>query len=163
LSRNIEFWKITASLPIWGGMQQGSTTSTPIAVVDDRSRWWGVIEYEVSMFRGLPAELGGVEITSPNPKRGGWLLCNSITECRVLHIRNLCDFCTAKDGRGIAPSDLFDNYNTDSKYHRLKGLLQQLDQQYGRAKDETSARWAFNKKLAHPTKERGESSITLLS
>jgi hypothetical protein len=39
----------------------------------------------------------------------------------------------------------------------LKGLLQQLDQQYGRAKDETSARRAFNKRLAHPTKERGAS------
>ena len=130
--------------------------SAPIAV--DRSRWWGTIEYEVSMFRGVP-ELRGLDIISPrNPKRSLWLLSNSITEGRVLHTRNLCDFCTSKDirDRDIKPSDLFDNYDTDSKYNRLKGLLQRLDQRYGRSNDPKSARWAFNKKLAHPTKERGE-------
>jgi hypothetical protein len=136
-------------------MQQGSTMSTPIAV--DRSRWWVVIEYEVSMFRGLP-ELGGLGIVSPkNLKRSGWLVSNSIVEGRVLHTRNLCDFCTSKDVRDIRPSDLFDNYDTDSKYNTLKGLLQRLEQQYGRSSDKKRARWAFNTKLAHPTKERGES------
>jgi len=128
--------------------------STPVAV--DRDRWWGVIEYEVSMFLGLP-ELRGVGITSPNPKRSGWLLGNSITEGRVLHTRNLCDFCISKDVRDIVSSDLFDNYDTDSKYDTLKGLLQRLDQQYGASNDQNSARWTFNKMLAHPTKERGES------
>jgi hypothetical protein len=133
---------------------EGSTMRTPIAV--NRSCWWGVIEYEVSMFRGLP-ELGGLGIVSPNnPNRSGWLVVNSIVEGRVLHTRNLCDFCTSKDVRDIRPSDLFDNYDTDSKYNTLKGLLQRLDQQYGRSKDETRARWAFNTKLAHPTKKRRE-------
>lgn len=128
--------------------------STPIAV--DRSRWWGTIEYEVSMFRGLP-ELGGLGIISPkNPQRSGWLISMSVVEGRVLHTRNFCDFCTSKDVRDIRPSDLFDNYDKNSKYNTLKGLLKRLDQQYGRTKDPKSARWAFNTKLAHPTKERGE-------
>jgi hypothetical protein len=126
-------------------------------IAADRRRWWVVLEYEVSMFRGLP-ELGGLGIVSPkNPKRSGWLVSNSIVEGRVLHARNLCDFCTSTDARDIRPCDLFDNYDTDSKYNTLKGLLQRLETQYGRSDDKTRARWAFNKKLAHPTKERGES------
>jgi hypothetical protein len=128
--------------------------STPITD-DDRSRWWGVIEYEVSTFRGLP-ELGEVVITSPNPKRSWWLLKNSIVEARALHTRNLCDFCTTRNARDITASDLFDNYDADSTFDTLKGLLQRLDQQYGKANDPSSARRAFNKNLAHPTKERSD-------
>jgi hypothetical protein len=111
------------------------------------------------MFRGLPG-LQGVRgwISTPpeDPRRIAWLLGNSITEARVLHTRNLCDFCTSPRADDIKPSDLFDNYDTHQKYETLRGLMKRLDQQYGKG-DEGSARWAFNKKLAHPTKERGES------
>jgi hypothetical protein len=137
--------------------------STPIGV--DRSRWWGVLKYEVSMFRGLPGlqqgVRGWVSIPPEDPRRIHWLLSNSITEGRILHTRNLCDFRTSRRTDDIKPSDLFDNYDTDQKYETLRGLMKRLAEQYG--KGEGSARWAFNKKLAHPTKERGESSITLLS
>ena len=126
-------------------------------IAADRGRWWVVIEYEVSMFRGLP-EIGELGIVSAkNPKRNGWLVSNSIVEGRVLHTRNLCEFCTSTDARDIRPCDLFDNYDTDSKYNTLKGLLQRLETLYGRSHDETRARWAFNTKLAHPTKARAES------
>jgi hypothetical protein len=35
--------------------------------------------------------------------------------------------------------------------------MNRLAQQYGRSKNPGDARWVFNKMLAHPTKERGES------
>jgi len=77
----------------------------------------------------------------------------SIIEGRILHTRNLCDFCTSTRTNDIKPCDLFVNYDTDSKYDRLKGLMKCLAQQYGN-NTEGNVRWAFNKMLAHPTKER---------
>ena len=85
-----------------------------------------------------------------------FLLGNCISEGRVLHTRNLCDFCTSEKPNDIRPSDLFDNYDTDPRYDTLKGLMKRLKQQYGKG-DRDDARWAFNKMLAHPIKERGES------
>jgi hypothetical protein len=125
----------------------------PIAV--DRNRWWVVIGYEVSMFRGLLGLRGLITVQSEDPQSSVWLLGNIIPESKVLHTRNLCDFCTSRRTDDIKPSDLFDNYDTDQKYETLRRLMKCLDQQYGTS-DEGSARWAFNKKLAHPTKERGE-------
>ena len=108
------------------------------------------------MFRGLLGLRGQIFIQSEyDPQSSGWLVGNIIPESKVLHTRNLCDFCTSLRTDDIKPSDLFDNYYTDQKYETLRGLMKRLDQQYG--KGEGSARWAFNKKLAHPTKERGES------
>ena len=126
--------------------------SAPIAV-DRRPQWWSVIGYEVSMLRGLQ-ELG-FRIIPPtkDPVRSGWLLKNNIIEGRVLHARNLCDFCTSKQNRDITPSDLFDDFNTDPKYDTLKKLTKHLTQQYGKNVP-GNPRWAFNKMLAHPTKER---------
>jgi hypothetical protein len=113
--------------------------------------WPQAIGYEVQMLTAL------LQIPSTHSLRSEWALKNSITEAIVLHTRNLCNFCTSTDVRDITPSDLFENYDTDSKYSTLKGLLQRLDQQYGRYNDPKSARWAFNKMLAHLTKDRGES------
>jgi len=126
--------------------------SAPIAV-DRRPQWWSVIGYEVSMLRGLQ-ELG-FRIIPPtkDPVRSGWLLKNNIIEGRVLHARNLCDFCTSKQNRDITPLDLFDDFNTDPKYDTLKKLTKHLTQQYGKNVP-GNPRWAFNKMLAHPTKER---------
>jgi hypothetical protein len=124
-----------------------------------RRRWWGVIGYEVSMLRGLRGLRGlqgWVSTSSEDPQRTAWLLYNSIAEGRVLHTRNLCDFCTSKHQNDIKPSDLFDNYDTDPKYDTLKGLMKEIAERYGQNKDE-DARWAFNKMLAHPTQERDES------
>ena len=126
--------------------------SAPIAV-DRRPQWWSVIGYEVSMLRGLQ-ELG-FRIIPPtkDPVRSGWLLKNNIIEGRVLHTRNLCDFCTSKQNRDITPFDLFDDFNTDPKYDTLKKLTKHLTEQYGKNAP-GNPRWAFNKMLAHPTKER---------
>jgi hypothetical protein len=122
--------------------------TTMQAPVVDRSRWWVVIGYEVEMLQQL------INIPSQDPATKSWVLRNSITEGKVLHTRNLCDFCLSKLDSDIKPSDLFDNYDIEQKYQTLMALIEQLRQKYG--KDEGSARWAFNKMLAHPTKERGE-------
>jgi hypothetical protein len=121
--------------------------STPID--DPRRRWWIVIEYEVWMLQELN------KILPTDPILSNLLLRNNITEGVVLHTRNLCDFCTSRRLNDIKPSDLFDNYDTAPRYDTLKELMKRLDQQYGKGK-EGDVKWAFNKKLAHPTKERGE-------
>jgi hypothetical protein len=126
------------------------------ALIRDRRKWWSVIGYEVSMFRGLLGLRGQIFIQSEDdPQSSVCLVGNIITESKVLHTRNLCDFCTSPRPDDIRPSDLFDNYDTDQKYETLIGLMKRLSQHYG--KGEGSSRWAFNKKLAHPTKERAES------
>jgi|SRR6516164_317563 len=67
---------------------------TPIAV--DRRKWWSVIGYEVSMFRGLLRLRGQIFIQSEDdPQSSGWLVGNIIPESKVLHTRNLRDFCTS--------------------------------------------------------------------
>ena len=85
------------------------------------------------------------------------LLANSITETKILHTRNLCDFCTSTRRNDIKPSDLFDNYDADPRYKTLRELTKLLDQEYGKSDRHGDARWTFNKMLAHPTKERGTS------
>jgi hypothetical protein len=93
-------------------------------------------------------------LTIPNhPFRHDVRLNNSVNENVVLHIRNLCDFCTSPHADDIKPSDLFDNYAKDPKYKGLQRLIRSLHKSTGQtAKD---VRWAFNKRLAHPTKARG--------
>lgn len=106
-----------------------------------RRRWWKVIAYEVHMFRDmwhLLDQMGS----------------NAFVESLILHARNLCDFCLSSNPNDITLSDLFDNLETDSKYANLRKLKARLDKKYGRRENRRSARWAFNKKLAHPGKER---------
>jgi hypothetical protein len=130
-------------------------------IAANRHRWWVVIEYEVSMLRGLrglQTVKGWVNAPSSEHdlRRTGWLLAMSVAEGRVLHTRNLCDFCTSTKTNDIKPHDLFENYDTDPKYDTLKGLMKEIAERYGQNKD-GDARWAFNKMLAHPTQERDES------
>jgi hypothetical protein len=122
--------------------------STPLS--RRRRHWWGVIAYEVWMLRGMVAVL-----TIPNhPFRHDVRLNNSVNENVVLHIRNLCDFCTSPHADDIKPSDLFDNYAKDPKYKGLQRLIRRLHKKYGTNR-QGCVRWAFNKKLAHLTKTRG--------
>jgi hypothetical protein len=109
-----------------------------------RRGWWHVIGYEVSMLRWL----NSIQADHPSPSS------NLITEGRVLHVRNLCDFATSKKANDIKPPDMFDNYDIDARYKQLERFRRRLDKKYGRG-GKGSARWAFNKKLAHPTKVRG--------
>jgi hypothetical protein len=55
----------------------------------DRDRWLAVIGYEVSTLvdtLNMPAVLNG-PLVAAQP------LLNALTESRVLHTRNLCEFC----------------------------------------------------------------------
>jgi hypothetical protein len=115
------------------------------ASMTDRDRWWSVIGYEVSMLRFTMSISGSAQLN------------NVITEVKVLHTRNLCDFCVSSLANDIKPSDLFDAYDTDQRYGRLNGLVQKLAQQYGRGDWPGDPRWAFNKMAMHPTKERDTS------
>jgi hypothetical protein len=112
--------------------------------------WPQAIGYEVQMLTAL------LQIPSTHSVRSEWALKNSITEAIVLHTRNLCDFCTSTKPNDIKPCDLFDDYDTDPKYETLRGLMKRLDQKYGKNVS-GDARWAFNKMLAHLSKDRGES------
>jgi hypothetical protein len=116
------------------------------APMPNRDRWWCVIGYEVSMLRFA------LSISSGLPP-----LNNLITEARVLHTRNLCDLCDPCSRKtDIKPSDLFDAYDTDPRYGRLKQLLQTFAEKYGK-NQRGHARWAFNKMAVHPTQDRDTS------
>ncbi|MGA2411549.1 MAG: hypothetical protein ABSG46_14325 [Candidatus Binataceae bacterium] len=93
---------------------------------------------------------------------------NAISESRVLHARNLCDFCSAPwRPTDIKPKDLFDNYDTAVEYSALRSLVGDVATAYRTdacaviAADGTSGfkspKWAFDKMLAHPTQDRGTS------
>jgi hypothetical protein len=128
------------------------------AAADDRHRWWIVIGYEVSMLRGLQEVRANISIKSADPQRTAWLLGNVIPEGRVLHTRNLCDFCTSTHRNDIKPRDLFDDYDRDPRYEPLKGLIRRLREQYG--KTLRARRAGFSIKCWHtpPRKEETGSS-----
>ena len=49
---------------------------------------------------------------------------NAINESRVLHARNLCDFCNQPwRPTDIKPIDLFDDYDNAAEYSALRGLV----------------------------------------
>jgi hypothetical protein len=95
------------------------------------------------------------ELNTPQPSN--WLLNNLITEGRVLHTRNLCDvFCGSGYKDDIKLTDLFDDYQTAThKYQHLAELVTDLKDKYETSEQGSNVRSIFNKRLAHPTKERG--------
>lgn len=77
----------------------------------DRDRWLQTIAYEFSM----------LDATSKMAAPDGPLR-NMITESRVLHARNLCEFCTPRNPSwpdDIKPENLFDEYPNRSEYSTL--------------------------------------------
>ncbi len=115
-----------------------------MTIEERRNLWWCVIAYEVTMLRwAISAQPLDV------------LAKNFITENKILHARNLCDFCTSTRKNDIKPADLFDSFDDDLKYTKLRELLRSLSRQYGNGR-EGDVKWTFNKMLAHPTKERGK-------
>ena len=126
-----------------------STTTT----TSDRDRWMDVIGYEVWML-GETLKIGAPE----GPLR------NAISESRVLHARNLCDFCSPPwRPTDIKPADLF----TPTESGVLGTLVGNVVKTYLTdaypvlPPDGTSAKrspkWVFDKMLAHPTQDRGTS------
>jgi hypothetical protein len=92
-------------------------------------------------------------------------LLNAISESLVLHARNLCDFCRAPWQRNdIRPTDLFVQCDTPA-YNSLRTLFSDVARAYRTdahrimtvsGKTELkSPKWAFDKMLAHPTRDRG--------
>jgi hypothetical protein len=116
--------------------------------------WSDVIGYEVQMLTAL------LQIPSTHPARSEQTLNNCISEGIVLHTRNLCDFCipNPRFPDVIKPADLFANFDTDQKYQKLRELMNSLQDKYDTDSDPSnypgSVRDMFNKRLAHPTKDR---------
>jgi hypothetical protein len=91
---------------------------------------------------------------------------NAVTEVRVLHARNMCDFCSPQRATDIKPQDLFDNYDAAPEYSALRGLVADVKAAYethactvplppdGKTTALKSPKWVFGKMLAHPTQER---------
>jgi hypothetical protein len=78
-------------------------------------RWWKVIAYEVWMLRAM------ISIPANHPIRRDEQLANSVSENTVLHMRNLCDFCTSPNSGDIRPKDLVDNFPTDPRTGCFEG------------------------------------------
>jgi hypothetical protein len=122
----------------------------------DRERWWHVISYELWM-------LGATLNMAAWPGAPS----NAVTEVRVLHARNMCDFCSPKRASDIEPQDLFDNYDAAAEYSALRVLVADVKAAYetdacrvplppdGKSTALKSPRWVFGKMLAHPTQDRG--------
>jgi hypothetical protein len=117
-----------------------------------RQAWLDVIGYEVWML-GETYKMQVVQV----PLFITQAVQNAITESGVLHARNLCNFCAGPwQNDDIKPSDLFENHYISWEYIWLQKLIGDVATTYnGAAVDGKSPRWAFNKKLAHPTQDRG--------
>jgi hypothetical protein len=134
-----------------------------MATAPERDHWLQVIGYEVWML-GETFKMVAVQA----PLLIASSLLNAISESRVLHARNLCDFCNPPWRQDdIKPSDLFDNYDTATEYSTLRVFVDGAAKAYttdtcpvvmpdGRL-ELRSPKWAFDKKLAHPTRQRGTS------
>ena len=150
---------------------------------DDRDRWRRDLAYQVQML-GETINMVATLVASPDDPRR-----NVICESRVLHARNLCDFCTPrKKDDDLRPEDMFDKYHTDDEYSRLRDLVNDVKAAYqtnscspgdsiqtgtfdagssvaffieatfrNRVTSELkSPKWAFDKGVAHITKDRGD-------
>src|SRR5215472_9878425 len=126
-------------------------------VVSDRERWWSAIGYKVKMLRALATDMTGVSINClpDDVQRVIWLIPNLITEGKVLHTRNLCNFCLSEDDHSIRLSTLFDNYHEGVKYAKLRDLIDLLSEKYRKKLQKNCPRWAFHARLAHPNRGRG--------
>ena len=121
----------------------------------DPDRWREAVSYEFSM---LGATLRMVA------QEGA--LHNAISESRLLHARNLSDFCSEPwRSNDIKPWELYDDYDTAPEYRTLRSLIKDVETAYRSETCELvspdgtrvfkSPQWAFNKKLAHLTHDRG--------
>jgi hypothetical protein len=116
---------------------------------------WGVIGYEVKMFKAACKIL----FKRSYFNRLTYPLKNAVEEAAVLHARNLCEIFLSKrrhDKDDIIIDCLFPDWD-DAKYTPLKDKITTLDGLYGRntVTDKEKPCWNFNKRLAHSTTHRG--------
>jgi hypothetical protein len=138
--------------------QTAPTSSSHASKHADR---WIVIEYEVKMFRAALDFL--LRHTFPFPAGlVGRVLNNAVVESAVLHTRNLCEVFLP--GGNPQPDDitltrLFPDWGTNPKYDRAKDLINpDLDAAYGKSNTPGTPRFDFNKRVAHSTTHRAQSS-----
>jgi hypothetical protein len=116
-----------------------------------------VFEYELAM---LNAVYGMSQSRVPQGPTGT-ALDNAITETLVLHTRNLCEIVLPGPSYpdDIRMKDLFQDWDTNTTgiYNAVKSLIGQLDSLYGKSGVQGDARFDFNKRLAHSTKQRAAS------
>lgn len=106
---------------------------------------WTVFEYEVRMFRCLLALLKKGNQEFPDGVQ------YAIVESVVLHTRQLVDILLSRGKKR-------DDIKLSSLLPCFQSIhLDTLDKHYGKAHERNSPCWIINKRLAHPTSERGDS------
>jgi hypothetical protein len=91
---------------------------------------------------------------------------NLVTEERVLHMRNLCNFCKPQRDTDLTPAHLFADYGKTPDYKPLGDAITEATSTYLYETREVelpsgknariSSKIAFDTMLAHPSEERGE-------
>jgi hypothetical protein len=137
------------------------TSATSSSHVSKPADPWIVIEYEVKMFRAALDIL--LRHTFPFPAGSvGRVLNNAVVESAVLHTRNLCEVFLP--GGNPQPDDitltgLFADWGTNPRYDRAKDLINpDLGAAYGKSNTPGALRFDFNKRVAHSTTHRAQSS-----
>src|SRR5271167_499049 len=109
--------------------RKGRSDSMSVPTRAKRRRWWGVVRYEVQMFRVMSSLQAAPGIAN-----------NLLTEGLILHARNLCAVCLSPNQNDITLRDLFDDFTNGFKYAKLRNLRDRLCRKYGKGRG--SARWA---------------------
>ena len=104
---------------------------------------WEVTKYEIKMLESL----------AEGASSG--VLQNALTECQVLHARQLCEIFLSRgwESDGIRLSHLVAEAD---QTERLKQLVHELYEVYGNRQLKQSPYWAFHKMLQDPTAPRGD-------
>jgi hypothetical protein len=117
---------------------------------------WRIIDYETSMFQWLSQ----IRINEPVEPGLPEVIRNALAESYLLHVRNLCEiFLPDKEKRSddLRPRDLFPDWDSGDRYLAIKETIAGLVAKYGKG-DPDTPRWHLNKRLAHSTLVRGEST-----
>jgi hypothetical protein len=114
---------------------------------------WEIIAYEVRMFHATYEIVLSSAALAQLPR----VLANAVEESAVLHTRILCEIFLPKAKSrcdDIQLSRLFPDWDKDTKYDRIKGIIEDLEGRYGTGKKRGHC-WNFNKMMAHSTIHRG--------
>jgi hypothetical protein len=118
---------------------------------------WRIIDYETSMFQWLRQ----IRIDGPVGPGLSEVIKNALAESYLLHVRNLCEiFLPEKEKKtdDLRPRDLFADWDSGARYFAVKRTIADLVAKYGRSGEPDTPRWHLNKRLAHSTRVRGEST-----
>jgi hypothetical protein len=108
------------------------------------------IEYELGMFLGIMALM-----KTAREKFEELVVRNALTEAAVLHARSVCAVFLDDDPRDLTVSQLFDDWEFQPRYAKIKDAIGRLKAAFGIAKDPASHRSVLNRMVMHATKYRG--------